>query len=408
MTRGVALLDDPILRRPALARWFHERPRIADVLVILACTAPTLAALLLTSPAHAWLGYLCACAVATAFWWRRSAPFAVLLIVVALATLNPVSAHGMTPALLESFFALFTLAAHARLRTVVVGVVLSHAVVVLTTGLAVALGVREDWPALFLAPTSLAACALGVAVRASRARRAAIEEVVQLREERAATAERARITAEMHDVVAHSVTVMVALAGGAAAAWEKHPERARSALDQLGTVGAHTLEEMQRILRVLRHHDADLDRDLESSGYNLPSLEELIDVFGAAGLPVALVTDGDGGPHDDVLSDPALRTTVYRVVQESLTNALRHAQDATYVEVRLSTDDGRVTVSVTDNGNAAPTPQSVGAGVGLRAMRERAAAFGGDFAAGPVPRREDAPGNGWRTRVSIPLRQDAA
>ncbi|KZE90554.1 sensor histidine kinase [Microbacterium sp. TNHR37B] len=407
MTHARAVLDDPILRGPALARWFHERPRIADALVILACTAPTLAALLLTSPAHAWLGYLCACAVATAFWWRRTAPFAVLLIVVALATLNPVSAHGMTPALLESFFALFTLAAHARLRTVVVGLVLSHAVVVLTTGLAVALGMREDWPALFLSPTSLAACALGVAVRAGRARRAAIEEVVQLREERAAAAERARITAEMHDVVAHSVTVMVALAGGAAAAWEKHPERARSALDQLGTVGARALEEMQRILRVLRQHDAGLDRDLESSGYNLPSLEELVDVFGAAGLPVALVTD-DEDVRENVLSDPALRTTVYRVVQESLTNALRHAHDATYVEVRLSTDGGQVIVSVTDNGNGALTPRSVGAGVGLRAMRERAAAFGGDFAAGPIPRREDAPGNGWRTRVSIPLRQDAA
>lgn len=408
MTHAAALLDDPILRRPVLARWFYERPRVADVLVILACTAPTLAALFLTSPAHAWLGYLCTCAVATAFWWRRAAPFTVLLIVVALATLNPVSANGMTPALLESFFALFTLAAQARLRTVIVGVALSHAVVVLTTGLAVALGVREDWPALFLSPTSLAACALGIAVRASRARRAAIEEVVQLREERAATAERARITAEMHDIVAHSVTVMVALAGGAAAAWEKHPERARNALDQLGTVGAHTLEEMQRILRVLRHHDANLDRDLESSGYNLPSLEELVDVFGAAGLPVALVTDGGEEPLDDVLSDPALRTTVYRVVQESLTNALRHAHGATYVEVRLSTDGSRVIVSVTDNGNAAPTTQSVGAGMGLRAMRERAAAFGGDFAAGPVPRREDAPGNGWRTRVSIPLRQEAA
>ncbi len=408
MTADAAVSDEPVLRRARIVQWFIDRPRIADLLVILACTIPTVVALTIAPPHHTWLGYVCAAGIAVAFWWRRSHPLVVLLVVVALATLNPISANGMTTAFFESFFALYALARYSRLPKTIIGYLLGEGTIFATAGLTMLMGFREDWPIVLLQPASLVALALGFAARASTSRRRAIEELVTLREDRAAAAERARITAEMHDVVAHSVTVMVALAGGAAAGWEKHPERARNALDQLGDVGAHTLEEMQRILRVLRENDADLDRNLESSGHNLPSLEELIGVFKTAGLPVALIIEGEGPPHDDALADPALQTTVYRIVQEALTNALRHATDATYVEVRITPDSGRVVVSVTDNGHGAKPGPSVGAGVGLRAMRERASAFGGEFSAGPIPSREDAPGPGWRTRVSIPVRKRAA
>lgn len=401
-----AALDEPVLRRPRIVRWFLDRPRIADVFVILACTLPTLAALILSPPPYAWLGYVCAVGVATAFWWRRSHPLTVLIVVVALATLNPISVTGMTTAFFESIFALYALASYSRLPKTIVGYLLSVGTILATAGLTMLMGLREDWPLSLLQPASLVAVALGFAARASRSRRRAIEELVTLREDRAAAAERARITAEMHDVVAHSVTVMVALAGGAAAGWEKHPERARNALEQLGDVGAHTLEEMQRILRVLRENDADLDRNLEASGHNLPSLEGLIDVFKTAGIPVTLLVD-DEPANDVALNDPALQTTVYRIVQESLTNALRHANDATYVEVRITSDSERVGVCVTDNGRGTEPVSSVGAGVGLRAMRERAAAFCGEFSAGPIPSREDAPGRGWRTRVLIPVREGA-
>lgn len=413
MTGDATALDttvpgEPVLRRPRVVRWFLERPRIADVLVILACAIPTLVALVASPPSHAWLGYACAAGVAAAFWWRRSHPLTVLLLVVALATLNPISANGTTPAFFESLFALYALASASRLPKTIVGYLLGEGTIYATAGLTILLGFREDWPATFLQPVPLAALALGLAARASSSRRRAIEELVTLREDRAAAAERARITAEMHDVVAHSVTVMVALAGGAAAGWEKHPERARHALEQLGDVGARTLEEMQRILRVLRDNDAGLDRSLETSGHNLPSLEELICVFKTAGLPVVLAVDGEEPARGGTLADPALQTTVYRIVQEALTNALRHANEATYVEVRISSDDRRITVSVTDNGRGTKAGHSVGSGVGLRAMRERAAAFGGEFSAGPIPSREDAPGRGWRTRVSIPVQGAAS
>ncbi|WAA65622.1 sensor histidine kinase [Microbacterium oxydans] len=404
MNHNAAAYDEPVLRRPRLVRWFADRPRIADVVVILACTVPAVAALILSPPPHAWLGYLCVAGIAVAFWWRRSHPLIALIVVLALATLNPSATTNPLPAFVEVVFAVYAVAAFARLPVALLGFLLSEAVIFAASYATVLLDFREDPASIGLRPTSLVALALGIAVRASRSRRMAIEEVIALREDRAAAMERARITAEMHDVVAHSVTVMIALAGGAAAGWEKHPERARHALDQLSTVGANTLEEMQRILRVLRENDDDLDRNLQSSGHDLPSLDELVEVFRTAGLPVALtVCPSEHGPLPD--ADPALRTTVYRIVQEALTNALRHARDASRVDVEVVYLESHITVTVTDDGHGAALGPSVGAGVGLRAMRERAAAFHGEFEAGPMLTSGDQSRPGWRTRVSLPVRR---
>jgi len=401
MTATTAMFDAPLLQRPLAVRWFAERPRIADLLVIAACTVPTVAALLLATPPHAWLGYLCAAGVAIAFWWRRSHPLAVLLTVVPLAALNPISANSTSVAFLESCFALYALAAYRRLPTAILGYLLSEALGFAVAGLTILLGFREGWPIALLQPAALVALALGVAARAARSRRDALHQVVALREERAAAAERARITAELHDVVAHSVTVMIALAGGAAAGWEKHPERARLALDQLGTVGGQALEEMQRILRILRSADTQLDRSLEASGHNVPPIDELVEVFRTAGLPVRLAQ----AESDAHIADPALRTTVYRIVQEALTNSLRYARDASHVQVEIDAPSGgdRICVTVTDNGRGGATRASLGAGVGLRAMRERAEAFGGHLEAGPLPSAAGTPGTGWRIHASIPL-----
>lgn len=406
MRETTVVFDEPVLQRPRIVRWFADRPRIADVFVILACTVPTLAALFLSPPERAWLGYVCAAGVAIAFWWRRSHPLTVLVIVVALATLNPLSAHSLSPAFFESLFSAYAIASYTPLSRALLGGALGWVAMLAVSGLDLLLGFREEWPVVLLQPASLVAFALGIAARSSRSRRRAIDELVAVREDRAAAAERARITAEMHDVVAHSVTVMIALAGGAAAGWEKHPARARDALDQLSTVGANTLEEMQRILSVLRAHDEDLDRRLEVSGHNLPSLDELVSVFRSAGLPVSLSVDPAAADDPALSRDPALQTTMYRIVQEALTNALRHARDATFVEVEIGREADRLIVSVTDNGSGTAPGQSPGAGVGLRTMRERAAAFEGELAAGAIPTSAGAPGTGWRTRVSIPLGGD--
>lgn len=394
-----AALPQPLMPRPKIVRWFSARPRIADVLIILVCTVPTVIALVLVPPAHAWLGYLCAAGVAVAFWWRREHPIAVLLIAVFLAAFNPISREGISVAVVESFFGIYTVASLTRLRTAVLAYLAGEAVIFCAAGVAILLGLRETFPAVLFQPVTLAALAIGVAVRASRDKRTSTEEMIALREERAASAERARITAEMHDVVAHSVTVMIALAGGARAGWDKHPERARNALEQLGIVGAQALEEMQRILRLLRDHDRTLDTDLESSGYNLPPMDELVGMFRAAGLPVEI----EGAATAETV-EPALRTTVYRIVQEALTNALRYARGVTHVEVSIRILAGCLIVTVTDNGSPGPSTESLGAGVGLRAMQERTAAFHGTLEAGPIPTGEPTPGTGWRVRATLPLK----
>lgn len=398
-TRGSATLQ-----RSRLVGWFAERPRVADLFVILTCLTPTVATLIIAPPAHAWIGYLCAGGVAVTFWWRRAHPFGVLIIVVTLATLNPITADGVSPAFLESSFALFALAKVSSLRRTINGYLISEGMIFATGSLLVLLGARETWPMVLLQPASLVAIALGVATQASRARREATEALIAAREDSAAAAERARITAEMHDVVGHSVTVMIALAGGAASGWEKHPERARAALEQLNKVGARTLQQMQRILHVLREQDSDLDRSLESSGHNLPSLQELMDTFKVAGLPLVLAIESEETANRLGQADPVLMTSVHRIVQESLTNVLRHASDVTHVETSVVIEDGQVVVAVTDNGRGVSRGPTEGAGIGLRAMRERAYAFGGDFSAGPLPRSKAAPGGGWRTCVSIPMR----
>ncbi|MBK0417811.1 hypothetical protein JD276_02015 [Leucobacter sp. CSA1] len=394
----------PLLPRSRAGAWLAGRPRIADVAVILACTAPTVAALILSPPAHAWLGYLCAAAVAIVFWWRRSHPLAVLLIAVGIASVNPIYEHTVGGVFFESVFGAFALAARTSLRVALLGYAASEVVILVVSGAGILLGAREELPPVMLDPAALIALALGVAVRANSARRAALEELVAVREAQAARAERARITAEMHDVVAHSVTVMIALAGGARAGWEKHPERARRALEQLGAVGAEALGEMQRILRVLRTDGEGPDRGITASGHDLPPLEELVEVFRAAGLPVSLVRRGEAP------TDPALLTTVYRIVQESLTNALRHAAGASRVEVEVVHREDELVISVSDDGAASGrgavagagiagrVGAGVGAGVGLAAMRERVAVFGGSLEAGRLDR-----GPGWRTRATLRL-----
>lgn len=392
------MLDRPDLSlqqgRSRVARWFAARPRVADVAVILACSAPPAAALILEPRHPVWLGWACVVVVAIVFWWRRSHPLPVLLIVAGVASLNPVYAASLAGPTTEIIFGLFALASRVRLRTALIGAAAAALIVLGVSWAAMWIGIRATPPIAWLQPFAVAALAAGVAVRTARGRRETLEQVVALREERAAVAERARITAEMHDVVAHSVTVMVALAGGAAAGWEKHPERARAALDQLGEVGAGALEEMQRILHVLRDSDPDLVETLETAGHTAPTLDELVEVFRRTGLPVTLDV------NTELPADPGLRTAVHRIVRESLTNVLRHGIDVTYVEVRVAVTDSELVVTVTDNGRGGANPNiGVGAGVGLTALRERARAFGGELTAAPLPGAHA----GWQTRAVLPV-----
>jgi signal transduction histidine kinase len=188
---------------------------------------------------------------------------------------------------------------------------------------------------------------------------------------RAVAAERERIARELHDVVAHSVSVMVvqALAGQSALRGDE-PE-ARQALTSIERTGRQAMSEMRRLLTLLRE-----EREL-SPQPGVAQLPELVDETRRAGLDVDLRQEGDGARVP-----PGVGLAVYRIVQEALTNSLRHSHES-HTEVRVRYADGHVALRVANqgtNGSAALT----GGGFGVPGMRERAALYGGELTAGPV------------------------
>ena len=214
--------------------------------------------------------------------------------------------------------------------------------------------------------------------RAVRAEREAAEQRARARE--ALAAERRRIAREMHDVVGHGVTLMLLHAGAAQAGPAGRDPGTAVALDVVLDAGRTALDDLHRLLRVLRD-----DREDDTAPGSLADLEQLTGPAGAA-----LRVEGRPRPVP-----AALEATVYRVVQEALTNARKHAPGAA-VDVRLLWGDAALEVEVTDDGRGAPS--GTAHGFGLAGMRERAALFDGRVRAGP---REDGPG--WRTAVELPL-----
>ncbi|HEY4452539.1 MAG TPA: histidine kinase [Solirubrobacteraceae bacterium] len=250
-----------------------------------------------------------------------------------------------------------------------------------------------------LSGLTVAAGVLGVTVRQRRAllhslhERAARLEFERDQEGRlGAAAERARIAREMHDIVAHNLSVIIALADGATYAMDSSPERAIQATRRVSATGRHALEEMRRLLGVLHEDTSTHPFEPQPS---LDRLDELVAQVHAAGIPVTIELDGD--PHG--LPD-GVQLTVFRVAQEALTNTLKHAVRPTRAHLALRCRPGELDLEVTDTGstvtdvaNARSTPPS--GGRGLRGMRERAAAYGGVIDAGPSPE------GGWRVHLRL-------
>jgi signal transduction histidine kinase len=223
----------------------------------------------------------------------------------------------------------------------------------------------------------------------------------------AEAAERTRIAREMHDVVAHSLSVMVALGGGASVALDWAPDRARTALDELVATGRSALVDMRRVLGVLHDEETIAKASIagepsEDGGGEgtarispLPGaadLPALVDRFRLAGLAVHATNLGDERLRS---ADASLQLAVYRVVQESLTNVLRHAPGAPRVEVGVDGAPDALEIVVTDHGAPAPVETTDGSRRGLIGMRERVAVFGGTVEAGPHD-------DGWRVRATFP------
>jgi signal transduction histidine kinase len=251
---------------------------------------------------------------------------------------------------------------------------------------------------------AVAAGALGLAIRerrglvASASERAALLEFERDQEGRlSAAAERARIAREMHDIVSHNLTVMIGLADGAGYALEASPDAAHTAMARVSDTGRQALDEMRRLLGVL-HEETEAEPYAPQPG--LDRLDALLARVEAAGISVSIELEGD---MNELSS--GVQLTIFRVAQEALTNTLRHAQRPTRAHLALSSSRGNVTLEVTDiaAAGAARTPQTVtqragalpSGGRGLRGMRERAAAYGGELEAGP--RAE----GGWCVRLTL-------
>ncbi len=230
----------------------------------------------------------------------------------------------------------------------------------------------------------------------SRVRRlytVALEERARLlereREERAKRAvleERERIARELHDVVAHHVSLMVIQSGGALRAIDKRPDEARGALEAISTAGRQALTEMRRLIG-MPGDDAPAD-----PMPGLQQLDALLDQVRSAGLTVELSVQGEPRPLDS-----GLELSAYRIVQEALTNSLKHARGGrTSTAIRYGPDALEITIDDERGTGPAPALEPDHDGRGLLGMRERVSMFRGTFDAGPTPR-------GFRVVARLPV-----
>jgi len=289
------------------------------------------------------------------------------------------------------FTAAYSLGAHASLRHAAAGLVLAAPVITALShrdelALAFSQGHDGGSAAVVLSSLQLGAFWLaGVFVHARRraAWLATRSAALQRQAEQAAAAERTRIARELHDIVAHHLSVIVLQAAGARASGKP----AGPPLEKIEDSARQALSETRRLLGVLR--DPQEETGLAPQP-GIGDLDALAASVQAAGLPVDLVISGDR-----TAPPTAVGVSVYRIVQEALTNVLKHAGPAR-ASVTVGCTREAVTIEVTDDGSGQPGHQPPG-GHGLAGMRERAAVFGGELAAGTRP------GGGFTVRARLPL-----
>jgi signal transduction histidine kinase len=400
----------PVVGRPPphlLRRW------VLDVSVTLAVGALSLPPLFRDGrvPSTAALVLLVVLTVPVLL--RRRYPVAVFGVTLAASVVGTV-AVDQELAGLAVLVALYTVAAQRPRRTALTCAVLLEAAAVV----AALTPSRLDWWFALLTLSGLVAAALGLGLFTAT-RRAYLAELrdraTRLERERdqqgelAAAAERSRIAREIHDIVAHHLTVIVALSDGAVAASAASPARAAEVMRTVSATGREALTDTRRLLGVLRDDSEGAGEGAggggggggDDSGHrphrpapDLHELDALVQRVREAGLPVVHEVQGAAGPLA-----PGLQLTAYRLVQEALTNSLKHAGAGASATVRLRHSPDELAVEVSDDG-AGRRGASFGSGRGLVGMRERVAAFGGEVEAGPRP------GGGWV--VTARLRPDGA
>lgn len=323
--------------------------------------------------------------------WRRRYPFAVMLsqlvptgITLALHLTGPGAEFTDSAGAIAATVVLYNLALRRPLRLLWWAGLVTGGSTVLDWWLH-----RGHTVIDFLALVVPAALYFGFVVAVAllvRTRREFQQSAREQATREAVAEERTRIAREMHDIIGHNLAVINALADGGAYAAASSPERAKEALEVIGRTSREALGELRRVLSVLKAEDGEEAAMAPQPG--LAELDALVERVREAGLPVTVRTSGERG----ALSENQ-QLAVYRTVQESLTNVLKHATGPRRAEVSLAYRDAGLEVVVANSGDrveAAPTQR------GLAGLAERAAAFGGTMVAGP-----EANG-GWRVVLWLP------
>jgi signal transduction histidine kinase len=375
----------------APAALLRRRPVVGDVVLVAALIA--LGSFNGENPGATAAGRAFTVALVLPLLWRRRWPVAVFAVVAALAFvqwLADVRAFGDAALLV----ALYSVAVSQPRRVALAAAAVVELGVVLA-GLRWAPG---NGLRAFVALSGLATAAfvLGTSTRTRRALVASLHEraerVERERDQQvqlAAAGERARIARELHDVVAHNVSVMIALADGASYAVDEDRERAKSAMRTASRTGRQALGELRRLLGVLRDSDGDAQFAPQPG---LGQLDDLLQDVRSAGVSVNYEVSG----RPSTLLPAGLELAVFRIVQEALTNTLKHAGPEAEAQVRMRYGPDVLEVEVVDTGQRGLQPPADGS-AGLRGMRERAAIYDGELTAGPLP------DGGWRVHLVLPL-----
>jgi signal transduction histidine kinase len=337
-------------------------------------------------------------AIATlALAWRRRWPFATLCVVAAavgepeLYTQLTITLWGhFVPLLLASY----SVARWCERRVAAAGAIIAVATIVVLMLRLPVLGTAANVPFALIPFTG--AFVAGRVLRERHARHAALaaraERLEADRATQIATAlgdERSRIARELHDIVAHCVSVMVVQAGMSEDLLDRSPERAREPLRAVQETGRQAVAELGRMLGLLRDERAPAVPDLAPQP-GTAQLPALADRMSALGLPVQLTVTGEPGALP-----PGVDLTAYRIAQEALTNTLKHAGNEAKAQVELRYRSRALEVEVTDDGPA--RTEAAGMGHGLIGMRERVTIYGGTISAGARPE------GGFRVHVTLPL-----
>ncbi|MFG2025678.1 sensor histidine kinase [Streptomyces sp. NPDC048825] len=401
---GHPLLDWLLRRQRRLQQLDQRHPWLLDTAVVLIVAVIGLTDLLSDGGSDGPFGntegrdhlpaavsYVVSAALIVPLWWRRRSPAPVYFLIALLALVQ--GALGLQVAAgIAAFIALYTMARYGSLR--LLGWVAAVAIAEETVPVLLLLPAERWLQSLFFElGTVTAAAAVGLTLRTrrlyltaleDRARRLEIER--DQREQLTVAAERSRVAREMHDIVGHNLSVMISVADGAATLAANIGEQSEQALRILGDTGRQAMSELRRVLGVLREEKHG-ERPL-SPQPGTRDLDALLARVRTAGLGVTYRTLG----NLDTLGS-SVQLTVYRIVQEALTNTLKHAGADSTTDVAVTADAGQVRIRIADTGAPPgvrrPSPQPDDPGHGLVGIRQRAALYGGTATIGP---RDDRPG----------------